>query len=118
MLDISSNTSLSGEAVTEFCDIVNSNRTLEYFGLSKLNLENQHVIPMLGHIGKFPFPEDQVQNHLAALKNRDTIIEKNKKLKASKKPEEVVPILDNIEQITTKNDDGQTVQIWVTIKNP
>jgi hypothetical protein len=51
------------------------------------------------------------------LKARDAIIEKNKKLKASKKPEEPVPVLDNIEQITKKNDDGETVQIWVTIKN-
>ena len=32
------------------------------------------------------------------IKQRDVIIEKNKKLKASKKAEEPVPILDNIEQ--------------------
>lgn len=34
---------------------------------------------------------------MAKLKARDQIIEKNKKLKTSKKPEEPVPILDNIE---------------------
>lgn len=55
------------------------------------------MIPLLALLGKFPFPEDQVQNHLTLLKSRDAIIEKNKKLKASKKPEEPVPALDNIE---------------------
>jgi hypothetical protein len=52
------------------------------------------------------------------MKNRDVIVDKNKKLKASKKPEEPVPALDNIEQILTKNEEGMTVQKWVTIKNP
>lgn len=118
VIDISSNSELSSDTVTLFFDVLNSNRTLEYFGLAKLNLENHHILPIFDMLGKFPFPEDQVQNHLAALKNRDAIVEKNKKLKAGKKPEEIVPVLDNIEQITTKNEEGQTVQIWVTIKNP
>lgn len=106
VIDISSNKSLSGHAVSQFYDVLNTNRTLEYFGLAKLNLQNEHVIPIFKMLGKFPFPEDQVQNQLQALKNRDAIIEKNKKLKASKKPEEPVPVLDHIEQITTKNAEG------------
>lgn len=40
---------------------------------------------------------EQVEAHQAKLKARDAIIEKNKKLKASKKPEEPVPALDLIE---------------------
>jgi len=55
---------------------------------------------------------------LAELKKRDAIIEKNKKLKASKKPEEPVPQLDNIEQIVRKNEAGDEIHEWVTIKNP
>jgi hypothetical protein len=46
---------------------------------------------------------------LAKIKARDVIIEKNKKLKTSKKPEEPVPILDNIEQATYINNDGVEV---------
>lgn len=46
---------------------------------------------------------------MAKLKQRDQIIEKNKKLKTSKKPEEPVPIIDNIEQ---DPDHG-----WVLLKN-
>ena len=81
-------------------------------------MDNEHVVPLLKQFGKFPFPEDEVQNHLALMKQRDAIIEKNKKLKASKKPEEPVPVLDNIEQILAKNEEGETIQKWVTIKNP
>ena len=72
-------------------------------------MNNEDILPVFSLFGKFPFPEDQVQQHLAALKQRDQIVEKNKKLKAGKKPEEAVPQLDNIEQITTKNKDGETV---------
>ena len=39
-------------------------------------------------------------------------------MKASKKAEEPVPQLDNIEQITRKNEEGEEIQEWVTIKNP
>jgi hypothetical protein len=43
------------------------------------------------------------------MKERDAIIEKNKKLKASKKPEEPVPMIDDIEQ----EEDGS----WVIVRN-
>lgn len=43
------------------------------------------------------------------MKERDAIIEKNKKLKASKKPEDPVPLIDDIEQ----QEDGS----WVIVKN-
>ena len=117
VIDISSNTDLSGEVVSKLGEVLDENRSLEYFGLAKLNLDNEHVTPLIKLIGKFPFPADQVESHLAELKKRDAIIEKNKKLKAGKKPEEPVPQLDDIEQISKKNDDGETEQIWVTVKN-
>ena len=91
VIDISSNESLSGDAVIRMGDVLDSNRTIEYFGMAKLGLENHHIKPLLGLIGKFPFPVDEVESHLAELKKRDVIVEKNKKLKASKKPEEPVP---------------------------
>ena len=72
---------------------------------------------MLEMFGRFPFPEDLVENQLAELKKKEAIVEKNKKLKASKKPEEPVPQLDNIEQITRKNEDGEDISEWVTTKN-
>jgi hypothetical protein len=109
VIDLSSNTDFTPDAISKIKDIFETNRSLEYVGLAKLGLENEHVMPLLSEFGKFPFPEDQVENQLAELKKRDAIIEKNKKLKASKKPEEPVPALDQIEQITQKLESGETV---------
>ena len=76
---------------------MSANRTIEYLGLSKLGLSNEQILPILESVGRFTFPEDQVEYQLAEIKKRDAVIEKNKKLKASKKPEESVPQVDNIE---------------------
>jgi hypothetical protein len=62
-------------------DIFNGNRSIEYFGFSKLNMSTDMVIPLFDLIGRFPFPADEVENHLKEMKARDAIIEKNKKLK-------------------------------------
>ena len=51
------------------------------------------------------------------MKARDAILEKNKKLKASKKPEEALPNMDMIEQSSYTNSDGTEVQGWVLLKN-
>ena len=118
VLDISSNPNLEGDYLAQIQDTMTANRSLEYLGLSKLNLTSEMVTPLFDMIGRFPFPEDQVENQLAELKKRDVIIEKNKKLKASKKAEEPVPQLDNIEQITRKTEEGEEIQEWVTVKNP
>lgn len=42
-------------AITEMMEF---NRTLEYLGLAKNNLENEHVIPLFNNIGRIPFPAD------------------------------------------------------------
>lgn len=52
------------------------------------------------------------------MKNREAIIEKNKKLKAQKKPEEAVPILDNLESEVQKDENGVEVTVWYLIRNP
>ena len=39
VIDISSNTTLSQSEVTKFFDVLQTNRSIEYFGLSKLGLE-------------------------------------------------------------------------------
>ena len=97
VLDVSSNPELGKASLDALAEIMNGNRMIEYFGLSKLNLTTEMVVPLFGLIGRFPFPADRVEDHLKELKARDAIVEKNKKLKAQKKPEEPVPQLDNIE---------------------
>lgn len=52
------------------------------------------------------------------MKERDAILEKNKKLKASKKPEENVPLLDAIESKMVKDENGVEVLNWYLLVNP
>ena len=118
VLDVSSNPGLGVTSLNAMADILNGNRSIEYFGLSKLNLTTEMVLPLFDLIGRFPFPADEVENHLKELKARDGIVEKNKKLKSQKKPEEPVPQLDDIEAIKRINEQGEEIEEWVTIKNP
>lgn len=50
--------------------------------------------------------------------DRDVIIEKNKKLKTAKKPEDPVPVLDMLESKVSKDADGIEVTNWFLLKNP
>lgn len=45
-------------------------------------------------------------------------IEKNKKLKTAKKPEDPVPVLDNLESKVSKDAEGMEVTNWFLLKNP
>ena len=72
----------------------------------------------MNSFGKVPFPNDQVEAYQAELKKRDAIIEKNKKLKASKKPEEPVPILDSLESEVARDAEGNEVVNYFLLKCP
>lgn len=109
VFDISSNLTLDPAKTIEcIANMVSGNRSIEYLGLSKLGLETASVKPLFDNIGRFLF-EGDVDERQKDLKARDAIIEKNKKLKASKKPEEPVPQLDDIQQITRVNSGGQEI---------
>ena len=117
VLDLSYNPLTPSTAVGYLAEMLDVNRTLEYIGLAKCGLQASHAQQLFDQVGKIPFPQDQVEPHQAKLKAREAIIEKNKKLKATKKPEEPVPLLDLIEQATYTNADGHEVQGWVLLKN-
>jgi len=118
VLDVSYNPkAFTEESMKAMYEMLDTNRSLEYLGLAKNGLKNSHIEAVASYIGRMPFPSDQVDGHLAKIKQRDQILEKNKKLKNSKKPEEPVPIIDNIEQTTSVNAEGQEVQSWVILKN-
>lgn len=76
---------------------------MEYLGLAKNKLTTEDVSPLLGNMGKVLFAPEQVEAHQEKIKQRNIIIEKNKKLKQQKKPEEPVPIVDNIEQCSSRD---------------
>jgi hypothetical protein len=116
VLDLSYNP-ITGSSIFFLSDMLDVNRNLEYLGLSKCNLQAMQAAKIFDQIGRLPFPQDQVEPHQAKIKARDAVIEKNKKLKASKKPEEPVPLLDMIENTTYTNSEGQEVQGYVLLKN-
>lgn len=52
---------------------------------------------LLEKIGKMPFPAGEVDAHMKKVKERDQIIEKNKKKKKGQ-PEDPVPVVDEIQE--------------------
>lgn len=68
--------------------------------------------------GKEEFSAERVEEHKKAIKDRDTIVEKNKKAKTSKKPEEFVPIVDPLEEEKTVNANGEPIVNYYLVKNP
>ena len=93
VLDLSYN-KFSGAALTDFVSVFEQNRSLEFLGLAKNNLTSDDLMPVLECFGRVPLPADQVEAYQGELKKRDAILEKNKKLRQQKKPEEPVPVLD------------------------
>lgn len=55
---------------------------------------------------------------MTELKKRDLTVEKNKKLRAQKKPEEPVPVLDQLESMAKKAEDGTEIIKWFLLRCP
>lgn len=117
VLDLSYN-KFSGACVQEFSSVFEQNRSLEFLGLAKNRLTSDDLLPLLDCFGRVPFPADQVEAYQGELKKRDAIIEKNKKLKQQKKPEEPVPILDSIESEVGRDTDGNEATNWFLMRCP
>ena len=75
-------------------------------------------MPILDSFGRVPLPADQVEAYQGELKKRDAIIEKNKKLKQQKKPEEPVPVLDALESDVVRDADGNETTNWFLLRCP
>ena len=117
VLDVSYN-KFSGKSAEQFVSVFEQNRTLEFLGLAKNNLQTSDVVPLINCFGRVPFPADQVESYQVEIKKRDAIVEKNKKLKQQKKAEEPVPILDAIESEVSKDAEGNDVTNWYMLKCP
>jgi len=72
----------------------------------------------LKQFGKEEFSAERVEEHKKAIKDRDTVVEKNKKAKTSKKPEEFVPVVDPLEEEKTVNANGEPIVNYYLVKNP
>lgn len=104
-LDLSKN-NLTKKSVVALCEALDRNRSLQYLGLQMNSLIGSDVEGFVNVLGNEPFAPENVEEQLKKMKDRDAIIEKNKKLKGKK--EEPVPYVENIVQVDTK---------WILQKN-
>jgi hypothetical protein len=96
VLDVSYN-KLTAESVKSLAALMDKNKTIEFIGLAKNNLTFEDCLPILEKLGRKPFNAEESEEHLKLMKDRDAIIEKNKKVKPGA-PKDPVPPVDTIEQ--------------------
>lgn len=95
VLDMSYN-KITSESVNMLADLLDTNKTIEFLGLAKNEFGLEEVKPLLNKLGKIDFPSDQVADHEKLIKERDTAIEKNLKVKPGA-PKLPVPAVDSLE---------------------
>eukprot|EP01017_Pseudomicrothorax_dubius_P002893 TRINITY_DN10263_c0_g1_i4.p2 TRINITY_DN10263_c0_g1~~TRINITY_DN10263_c0_g1_i4.p2 ORF type:complete len:150 (-),score=44.70 TRINITY_DN10263_c0_g1_i4:37-486(-) len=90
--------------------MLEQNRTLEYIGLARNGIRSaEPLTDILNAIGRKPMSAEELEAYRNKEKDREAIIEKNKKAKAKRQAEEPVPYLDPIEQ----SEDGR----WYILRN-
>lgn len=89
---------LTSECIPVFCEMLNENKKLEEINLGGNSFTNEDLIAIKNCIGKIQLSPDEIESYLRRQKERDAIIEKNKKQKAAKKPEDPVPSIEEVVQ--------------------
>lgn len=90
--------SLTSQCIPPLCDMLEVNKKLEELNLGGNSLNDQDLSMIKNSIGKIQLTAEEIESYLKRAKEREAIIEKNKKLKAAKKPEEPVPIIEEVVQ--------------------
>ena len=90
---------LTSKCIKAFCSMLETNKKLEEINLGNNYLTDDDFALFKNYVGKIPMTHEQVEAHNQKVKARDLILEKNKKLKIQKKPEEHVPVLEEVAQI-------------------
>lgn len=93
------NNCITSKSFTAFCSFLEMNRKLEEVHLGKNFLVDEDIVSLKKILGKFLMSPEEVENYQKKAKERDAIMEKNKKLKNQKKPEEPIPFLEELTQI-------------------
>lgn len=85
-----------------FGELLQSYNLLEYIGLGNNNLSSlEKLEDFLSHVGKKQVDEEYFEKYQVMIKEKNQIIEKNKKLRTLKKPQIFVPVID---PLTTKDE--------------
>jgi hypothetical protein len=75
------------------------NKSIEFLGLAKNKLGKfDDLSGLVANVGKFLMTAEEVEEYRGREKERDAIIERNKKAKQKKQAEEPVPVMDPITQ--------------------
>jgi hypothetical protein len=90
---------LTSKCMSTFNSMIEVNRKLEEINLGANFFVDEDLATFRNFIGKNQLTNEQYENHSKKLKDKEAIIEKNKKLKAQKKPEEPLPFLEEVTQI-------------------
>jgi hypothetical protein len=94
---------LTNECINNFCEMITVNTQLEDINLGR-NFFNDDCLNLIkDNYGIFPMTQEEVDEYGKLAKERQDIINKNIKLKASKKPELEVPHLDEMKEIDGKH---------------
>ncbi len=94
---------LTNECIKTFSEMLIVNRRLEEINFGRNNLTDEALDLIKENYGLFPMTPEEVEEYNKINKERQEIIKKNEKLKASKKPELEVPYLDEMKEIDGTN---------------
>ncbi len=94
---------LTNECINNFCEMIIVNSKLEDINLGRNFFSDDCLNLIKDNYGIFPMTQEEVDEYGKLAKERQDIINKNIKLKASKKPELEVPHLDEMKEIDGKH---------------
>ena len=94
---------LTNECIKSFSEMLIVNRKLEEINFGRNYLTDESLDLIKENYGLFPMTPEEVEEYNNINKERQEIIKKNEKLRASKKPELEVPYLDEMKEINGTN---------------
>ena len=94
---------LTNECIKSFSEMLIVNRKLEEINFGRNYLTDESLDLIKENYGLFPMTPEEVEEYNNINKERQEIIKKNEKLRASKKPELEVPYLDEMKEIDGTN---------------
>ena len=94
---------LTNECIKSFSEMLIVNRKFEEINFGRNYLTDESLDLIKENYGLFPMTPEEVEEYNNINKERQEIIKKNEKLRASKKPELEVPYLDEMKEINGTN---------------
>lgn len=93
---------LTSDCIPLFCELLEVNKKLEEINLGGNFFKNEDLSMIKNSIGKVLLTGDELEEYQKKAKERDAIVERNKKAKLAKKQEENVPYLEEVTMIDDK----------------